>query len=90
MLDASGWSLQPMGRREIRVQLPDRQLASAFQSEENREGRDNVFRSVSTFKPLGLTPSEASSNQIVLVGRSPPPPPMSLGHTIFTRSCDEK
>ncbi len=37
VLDAFGWSLQPMVRREIRVQLPDRQQASKLKLEDERE-----------------------------------------------------
>ncbi len=45
--------------------------SSKLKREDENEGRESIFRSVSTFKPLGLTPpTEASSNQMVLVGRS--------------------
>ncbi len=37
VLDAFGWSLQPMVRREIRIQLPDRQRTSKLKREDERE-----------------------------------------------------
>ncbi len=59
------------GKGPARPGLPVRQRASRLKCEDERAGRERIFRSVSTFKPLGLTPpTGASSNQMVLVGRS--------------------
>ncbi len=65
--------LQPDGKAVVqRDQLPDRQRASKLQRELPRELPERVAEIVvSTFKPLDLDlPTVASSNQIVLVGRS--------------------